>query len=68
MFGMKTLTYTEMSKQVQKRFAELVQQDKTTPRPYLVVKVVEEFKNTSWSRKWPNTSVGEEIRLMLKVS
>lgn len=65
---MKTLTYTEMSKQVQKRFAELVQQNNTTPRPYLVVKVVEEFKDTPWNRKWPNTSVGEEIRLMLRVS
>lgn len=65
---MKTLTYTEMSKQVQKRFAELVQKESATPRPYLVVKVVEEFKNAAWSRKWPNVTGGEEIRLMLKAS
>lgn len=65
---MKTLTYTEMSKQVQKRFAELAQQNANTPRPYLVVRIVEEFKSAQWNRKWPNTPAGEEIRCMLKAS
>jgi hypothetical protein len=65
---MRTLTYTEMSKQVQKRLTELVQQDSKTPRPYLVVRVVEEFKGSQWNRKWPNVPAGEEIRSMLKIS
>lgn len=63
--GSKVLTYTDISKQAVEEFRVLKEKNPKTPRPYLVLEVIEKLKELSWQRKYPEIPAAAEIRNMI---
>lgn len=62
----KTLTYTDISKRALEEFRLLEQKNPKTPKPYLVLEVIEMLKTINWQRKYPEIPAATEIRTMIE--
>lgn len=61
----KVLTYTDVSKQALEEFKTLESKSPRTPRPYLILEVIEKLKGLTWQRKYPELPPANEIRCMI---
>lgn len=61
----KVLTYTDVSKQALEEFKILQSRSPRTPKPYLILEVIEKLKGLTWQRKYPDLPPATEIRNMI---
>lgn len=61
----KVLTYTDVSKQALEEFKTLQSKSPRTPKPYLILEVIEKLKGLTWQRKYPELPPANEIRNMI---